>query len=421
MKVKGNAMKLKNITFIIAGTVLCFSLPGTNSFAADTSNNPNTAITSSSTANIQNDVTVKLLPENKKVIPLFYKEGRYWTTNIKTPDIIISNNSNANIEISDVDIVGKINGSEVVRQKVDKNQIKDLIEGTNPTINKYGNANDLKPRFGKYNAPKDGFSEKPELKPNSSTVITICKHFWFSYIGTDKIDSIELEINISKPSGEKNLIKFPVKMTMYESKQGYIFPLDGPLMFINLPMNYQHHRAMLSQEFGFDIIMTDIKMTSFSTPKPEKLSDFLIFHKDIKAIGDGTVVEIGDKFPDGVLRSEINAMVPKIGFKNAMAGNYIVIDHGNSEFAFYAHISEDTIRVKVGDKVKKSDVIALVGNTGNSSEPHLHFQLMDSPDFLEANGLPVMFENIPPSSMKWSCEKSNSLFASDFMLININK
>ncbi len=61
----------------------------------------------------------------------------------------------------------------------------------------------------------------------------------------------------------------------------------------------------------------------------------------------------------------------------------------------YCHLKEGSIRVKAGQNVAKGEVIGRVGNTGNSSEPHLHFQLMDSRDFFRANGLPVMFENIP--------------------------
>ena len=57
------------------------------------------------------------------------------------------------------------------------------------------------------------------------------------------------------------------------------------------------------------------------------------------------------------------------------------------------------MRVRVGDKAKKGMVIAKVGNTGNSSAPHLHFQLTDGPNFFTANGLPMMFENVPARAM----------------------
>ena len=82
-----------------------------------------------------------------------------------------------------------------------------------------------------------------------------------------------------------------------------------------------------------------------------------------------------------------------------MAGNYVVIDHGNGEFSAYCHLQEGSVRVKPGDKVTKGSSIAKVGNTGNSGAPHLHFQLMDSPNFFTANGLPMMFEHVPAQVM----------------------
>jgi murein DD-endopeptidase MepM/ murein hydrolase activator NlpD len=123
------------------------------------------------------------------------------------------------------------------------------------------------------------------------------------------------------------------------------------------------------------------------------------------------VSEIGDKFPEermsdpakftkpGYAIGLIKELIPKIGWTNAVAGNYVVIDHANGEFSVYCHLQEGSIRVKPGDRVNKAMVIAKVGNTGNSGAPHLHFQLMDSPDFFTANGLPMMFENVPAQVM----------------------
>jgi len=58
----------------------------------------------------------------------------------------------------------------------------------------------------------------------------------------------------------------------------------------------------------------------------------------------------------------------------------------------YAHLIKGSLLVGVGDKVKKGDVLAKLGNTGNSNAPHLHFQLMDGPSFLSADGLPYVID-----------------------------
>ena len=59
----------------------------------------------------------------------------------------------------------------------------------------------------------------------------------------------------------------------------------------------------------------------------------------------------------------------------------------------YAHLIKGSVLVEVGDKVKKGDVIAKLGNTGNSNAPHLHFQLMDGPSLLSADGLPYVIDS----------------------------
>ena len=65
---------------------------------------------------------------------------------------------------------------------------------------------------------------------------------------------------------------------------------------------------------------------------------------------------------------------------------------GGGAFVLYAHMKPGSVRVKTGDKVKRGDVIGHVGNTGNSSEPHLHLHVMDGPSPLLADGLPYVFD-----------------------------
>lgn len=75
------------------------------------------------------------------------------------------------------------------------------------------------------------------------------------------------------------------------------------------------------------------------------------------------------------------------------AGNSIVEDLGDGHFALYAHLKADSLKVKRGDRVKRGDVIAQMGNTGNSTGPHLHLHIMNSPRILESDGLPYVFDS----------------------------
>ena len=92
-----------------------------------------------------------------------------------------------------------------------------------------------------------------------------------------------------------------------------------------------------------------------------------------------------------VYPSKCLANCPKVLTIQMAAGNYVVVDIGEGRFAFYAHLQPGSLRVKVGDKVTTGQVLGLLGNSGNTDGPHLHFHVMDSPSPLVSNGLPYVF------------------------------
>jgi hypothetical protein len=84
----------------------------------------------------------------------------------------------------------------------------------------------------------------------------------------------------------------------------------------------------------------------------------------------------------------------------SVAGNHIVEDIGGGLFAVYAHIIPGTIRVKAGDRVHRGQVLGHLGNSGNSSEPHLHLQVCNAPSFLICEGVPMEFERMSLTKYK---------------------
>jgi murein DD-endopeptidase MepM/ murein hydrolase activator NlpD len=76
------------------------------------------------------------------------------------------------------------------------------------------------------------------------------------------------------------------------------------------------------------------------------------------------------------------------------AGNYVVIQHTPEEFSFYAHLMPQSVCVRPGEAVKCGQVIGRLGHSGNSTEPHLHFQVTDGADPLLSAGIPLRFKNI---------------------------
>ena len=75
-----------------------------------------------------------------------------------------------------------------------------------------------------------------------------------------------------------------------------------------------------------------------------------------------------------------------------MGGNQVVLDLGAGQYAFYAHLQPGSIRVRQGERVRKGQVLALLGNSGNSTAPHLHFQVSDAPVLLGGEGLPYVID-----------------------------
>ncbi len=95
----------------------------------------------------------------------------------------------------------------------------------------------------------------------------------------------------------------------------------------------------------------------------------------VARVVDGLPEQTPGKFPEAITLAEAD-------------GNAVVLDLGDGRFALYAHLQPGSLRVHEGDRVKRGQVLGLVGNSGNSVAPHLHFHVMDSPSALDSNGLP---------------------------------
>jgi hypothetical protein len=123
---------------------------------------------------------------------------------------------------------------------------------------------------------------------------------------------------------------------------------------------------------------------------PFQNENWISYGEQVLATADGIVSAMNDSVPENVPLSPRRAV--KMTREN-IGGNYIIIDLGNSRFAFYGHLQPGSIRVKVGDQVRHGQVLALIGNTGNSDAPHLHFHIADANDLFAAEGLPFVFES----------------------------
>ena len=172
-------------------------------------------------------------------------------------------------------------------------------------------------------------------------------------------------------------------------------PLQGAgWAAVNGPSNQSIHRRalltvdgrlLLAQRFAIDWMQADAS-GKFARGKGEKNEDFFCFGHPLLAVADGTVAAIHDGIPE----NPPGGRAVEIDY-NTLAGNFVVLKIGDGIYAGYAHLQPGSLRVKVGDHVKRGDVLGLLGNTGNSDAPHLHFQLMDAPSIAISDGLPYAF------------------------------
>lgn len=144
------------------------------------------------------------------------------------------------------------------------------------------------------------------------------------------------------------------------------------------------------QRYAYDFVILDAQGHSSHHTHSTAPSAFYCYGREILAPACGIIAEIADGAPDSPISRRRRAAC-KAG---DLRGNFVLIDHGDNIFSLLCHLKAHSIRVSVGQCVNTGDVLAACGNSGNSSEPHLHFQLQLGNDFCTAPGLPITFANI---------------------------
>jgi hypothetical protein len=149
-------------------------------------------------------------------------------------------------------------------------------------------------------------------------------------------------------------------------------------------------RAWLAQRYAIDWVQYKTVDGVRTTWKgPEDVNDsYFCYDQPIFSVAAGKVVDMADGLPENVPHSGKYAIA--IDFNNA-AGNHAVVEISPHRYVLYAHMLPGTVRVKIGEHVRVGEIIGHVGNTGSSTEPHLHMHIDDRPSFLAGNGVPYEF------------------------------
>ncbi len=145
----------------------------------------------------------------------------------------------------------------------------------------------------------------------------------------------------------------------------------------------------IAQRIAIDWLKVDSAGHSFSGDQLKNES-YYAHSQEAYAVADGVVALTKDGIPEnvpGVTSRAVPITLETVG------GNFVIIDIGGGHYAFYAHLRPGSLRVHVGDRVRRGQVIGLVGNSGNSTEPHQHFHVMDGTSPLGSEGLPYRLDS----------------------------
>jgi len=183
-----------------------------------------------------------------------------------------------------------------------------------------------------------------------------------------------------KPFTDENLPKMERNITKLQ------LPFDGEWTVIwggdTKELNY--HVENQAQKNAFDIVIKDERGNSFKTDGITN-EDYYTFGKELIAPCDGEIVLVVDGIKDNK-PGELNPMYAP--------GNSVIIQTDKNEYLFFAHFKQNTIKVKQGQKVKQGELLGLCGNSGNSSEPHLHFHIQNVEDMNTATGVKCYFDKL---------------------------
>jgi hypothetical protein len=231
-----------------------------------------------------------------------------------------------------------------------------------------------------------GFSVQPEVFD--------LRHY-FSEAASLDLDRLVYRLRVKTPRGEEQEKTLEIPLERYEQQTELGFPLEGKFVIAGGHAFNEDHRDERSQFYADDIIGLgpDYQLVRGDGASNE---DYYTWGREILAPAAGTVVFARNDVPDnsrpGVIEADRFLSLPDP--LHAIGGNLVVLDHGNGEFSLLGHMMQGSVRVRTGDRVERGQVLGLVGNSGNSDAPHLHYHLMAGDTLFQSDGLPSRFGNV---------------------------
>lgn len=170
-----------------------------------------------------------------------------------------------------------------------------------------------------------------------------------------------------------------------------VFGCCGPPFAHRLALVDFGGQSLLAQRYAIDFARLDDGLNTF-TGDPARNESYFIYGDEVRAAAPGRVVAARNTVPENTPPNP-----PANPGVDDLTGNFVLQELGHGSFALYAHLQTGSVQVRPGDQLRRGQPLGRVGNTGNSTEPHLHFHVTDGPGLpsgLAANGIPYVFDHM---------------------------
>jgi murein DD-endopeptidase len=220
-----------------------------------------------------------------------------------------------------------------------------------------------------------------ELQPNRSVPASLKHRMVFSPAAGNTVDTTleDFQVSVSR-----------------ESVPTLIPPFKGGIWLAGEgPANNSNHRRTITaidghiysaERFAIDWVKVGPNGDSRHDGATQN-ENWWGWGEPILAVANGEVTEVVDGIPDNTPR-----VLPSVTLDN-IAGNHVILQIAPNRYVTYAHLENGSIKVRPHDRVHRGDVLALLGNSGNTTGAHLHMQMTDRNSVLQSQGVPFVFEN----------------------------
>lgn len=331
-----------------------------------------------------------------KRVYAYQLDGQRGTNSILVQNIAVINDGAAPVALNDVSLELLSSGRAIETRKLGSAELAASAAG-GAGLQQAGLLDILKFQFGGDRLLPAGTVLSPDLALDPGEAVIVS---WQAMAFRGARDAVRVTANGAAAARE-------LPISMEQSQTVFSFPLRGVWYVAAGSAFHTGHRWSPMEEFAYDFVQIGAGGGTHRG-KGTRFSDYFAYREPVFAAAPGKVIIAINDEPEDVAAMKrpdetIDAYFERLQQEQferiavggrAVGGSQVMIDHGNGEYSFYAHLKPGSVRVKEGDDVETGAQLGLLGSSGNSTEPHLHFQVCDSPDPLMCAGIPIKWADV---------------------------